>query len=77
MKNIRPGSLTATHPSYPMIVFWEDPVRVATDILKDYAGARCEASLQELIGLVKSLKNEGPADDRKGWVETNRCKEQI
>lgn len=52
-------------------------MRVATDILKDYAGARCEASLQELIGLVKSLKNEGPADDRKGWVETNRCKEQI
>lgn len=33
----------AAEPTNPS--FFEDPVKVATDILKDYAGARCEASL--------------------------------
>jgi hypothetical protein len=49
--------------------FLSDPAKVAADILKDYAGARSEASLQEIIGLVQSLRNEGtPADDRKGYA---------
>ena len=44
-----------------------DPVEVAKNIIKDYAGARCEATLPELIGLVKGLLDEGQGmDDRKG-----------
>jgi linoleate 10R-lipoxygenase len=48
----------------------DDPVKVATNILKDYAGARQAATLPELVGLVKSLMSDGePSDDRKGNTE--------
>lgn len=44
----------------------DDPAAVAAAIIKDYAGARCAATVPQLIALVKSLKSEGPSDDRKG-----------
>ncbi|TWU70930.1 hypothetical protein ED733_001561 [Metarhizium rileyi] len=48
----------------------DDPAAVAAAIIKDYAGARCAASLPQLIELVKSLKNaDEPSDDRKGNTE--------
>jgi len=44
----------------------DDPVSLATDVLKDYIGARGKATLPELIGLFKALSSDGPSDDRKG-----------
>jgi hypothetical protein len=47
--------------------FLSDPVKVATDLLKDYGGLRGQASLQEIVGLIKGLTNKGqPLDDKKG-----------
>ena len=44
----------------------DNPTQFATDILKDYASARGQASLAELVQLFQSLKSGGPSDDRKG-----------
>lgn len=60
------GEPYADTPKRPNPSFLEDPVQVATEILKDYAGARSEVTLPELISLVKSLKSGGPVDDRQG-----------
>lgn len=47
--------------------FLSDPVAIATDLLKDYAGVRSEASLPEIVGIIKELLAEGqPLDDKKG-----------
>lgn len=47
--------------------FLSDPVKVATDLLKDYAGLRSQASLPEIVDLIKGLMNPGePLDDKKG-----------
>ncbi|KAG9253117.1 uncharacterized protein F5Z01DRAFT_175200 [Emericellopsis atlantica] len=48
--------------------FLSDPVRVASDLFKDYATLRSEASLTEVVGLIKGIMNEGePIDDKKGY----------
>lgn len=47
--------------------FFADPVKVATDLLKDYAGLRSQASIPEIVELIKELMNPGqPLDDKKG-----------
>lgn len=47
--------------------FLSDPVKVAADLLKDYAGVRNQASASEIVDLVKQLLNPGePLDDKKG-----------
>ena len=47
--------------------FLSDPVKVATDLLKDYAGVRSQASIPEIVELIKELMNPGePLDDKKG-----------
>ncbi|KAJ3562058.1 hypothetical protein NPX13_g8709 [Xylaria arbuscula] len=51
--------------------FFSDPVKVATDLLKDYAGLRSQASVPEIVELIKQLMNPGqPLDDKKGQVNT-------
>ncbi|KAI0508307.1 heme peroxidase [Xylaria bambusicola] len=50
--------------------FFSDPVKVATDLLKDYSGLRSQASIPEIVELIKELKNPGqPLDDKKGTTE--------
>ncbi|KAF4976448.1 hypothetical protein FZEAL_6886 [Fusarium zealandicum] len=47
-----------------------DPVKLATDILKDYSGIRSQASIPELAALIKELLQKGePLDDKKGTTE--------
>lgn len=47
--------------------FFANPLKVATDILKECEGVRSQASLPELVGLIKELLHKGePLDDRKG-----------
>ncbi|KAI8623543.1 heme peroxidase [Xylariaceae sp. FL1651] len=54
----------------PSSSFLSDPVKVATDLLKDYSGLRSTASVQEIVGLIKELMNPGqPLDDKKGTTE--------
>ncbi|KAI1858014.1 uncharacterized protein JN550_012907 [Neoarthrinium moseri] len=49
--------------------FFADPLKVATDLLKDGAGVKKEVSLPELVGLIKGLLQEGePLDDKKGQL---------
>lgn len=51
-----------------------DPLKLATDLLRDYAGVRNQASLPELLGLIKELLNKGePLDDKKGYVSHMQC----
>ncbi|KAI1430665.1 linoleate diol synthase [Xylaria sp. CBS 124048] len=58
------------NPSQSTSSFLSDPVKVATDILKDYVGVRSQASLPEIVGLIKDLTNPGqPLDDKKGTTE--------
>lgn len=46
-----------------------DPLKLATDILKDYSGVRTQVSVQELAGLIKGLTQKGqPLDDKKGYA---------
>jgi linoleate 10R-lipoxygenase len=50
--------------------FLADPVKVATNLLKDYAGLRSQASPQEIVELIKQLTNPTePLDDKKGTTE--------
>ncbi|KAI0555851.1 heme peroxidase [Xylaria curta] len=50
--------------------FLSDPVKVATDLLRDYAGLRSQASIPEIVELIKELMNPGePLDDKKGTTE--------
>ncbi|KAK1593424.1 linoleate diol synthase [Colletotrichum navitas] len=50
--------------------FFSDPTKVATDLLKDYAGLRSQTSPAELAGLIKELLQKGqPLDDKKGTTE--------
>ncbi|KAI0205662.1 heme peroxidase [Astrocystis sublimbata] len=50
--------------------FLSDPVKVATDLLKDYKGLRSQASVPEIVELIKGLMNPGqPIDDKKGTTE--------
>jgi linoleate 10R-lipoxygenase len=50
--------------------FFADPLKVAKDLLKDYAGLRSEVSPTEIAGLIKELFEKGePLDDRKGTTE--------
>ncbi|KAI0379935.1 heme peroxidase [Hypomontagnella monticulosa] len=50
--------------------FFSDPLGVATDLLKDYAGLRSETSPTELAGLVKELLQKGePLDDKNNNTE--------
>lgn len=46
---------------------FSDPTKVATDLVKDYAGLRSVASVPQIAGLIKELLNKGqPLDDKKG-----------
>lgn len=46
-----------------------DPLKLANDLLRDYAGVRSQASVSDLLGLIKELMNKGePLDDKKGYV---------
>ncbi|PHH71179.1 hypothetical protein CDD82_6708 [Ophiocordyceps australis] len=48
----------------------DNPVQVATDLLRDYAGLRSQASVPEIVGLINELVRPGqPLDDRKGTTE--------
>lgn len=50
--------------------FFSDPVKVAADILRDYASVRSQTSQAELVGVIKELLQKGqPLDDKKGQVE--------
>ncbi|KAI1427522.1 heme peroxidase [Xylaria sp. FL1777] len=50
--------------------FLSDPVKVATELLKDYSGLRSQASIPEIVELIKELMNPGePLDDKKGTTE--------
>ncbi|OTA83095.1 hypothetical protein M434DRAFT_16794 [Hypoxylon sp. CO27-5] len=47
-----------------------DPVKIATELLKDYSGLRSEVSPTELVDLIKQLFEKGqPLDDKKGTTE--------
>lgn len=44
-----------------------DPTKLATDLLKDYAGLRGKVSVSDLVGLLAELTQKGqPLDDKKG-----------
>ncbi|KAI0415155.1 heme peroxidase [Xylaria grammica] len=50
--------------------FLSDPVKVATELLKDYSGLRSQASIPEIVELIKELTHPGePLDDKKGTTE--------
>ncbi|KAI0116392.1 heme peroxidase [Nemania sp. FL0031] len=64
------GEAYADHPKQSSTDFLADPVKVATALLKDYAGLRSQASLPEIVELIKELTNPGePLDDKKGTTE--------
>lgn len=46
----------------------DDPIKLATDIIKEYAGVRTQASIPQLAELIKELTIEKgkPLDDKKG-----------
>lgn len=47
--------------------FFSDPVKIATDLLKDYSGLRSEASVPQIVSLIKELLQKGqPLDDKNG-----------
>lgn len=53
--------------------FFSDPVKVAADILKDYASVRSQTSQAELVGVIKELLQKGqPLDDKKGQVRASQ-----
>jgi hypothetical protein len=46
---------------------FSDPLKLATDLLKDYAGVRSQASVADIVGLLNDLAHKGePLDDKKG-----------
>lgn len=46
---------------------FSDPLKLATDLLKNYAGVRSQVSVKELAELIKELMSSGqPLDDKKG-----------
>ncbi|KPM36966.1 Psi-producing oxygenase A [Neonectria ditissima] len=48
----------------------DDPTKLATDLLKDFAGLRSQVSVPEVAGLIKELMQKGqPLDDKKGTTE--------
>ncbi|ROT36144.1 heme peroxidase [Sodiomyces alkalinus F11] len=48
----------------------DDPLKIATQLVKDYAGVRSQASIPELAGLIKQLRSKGePLDDKQGTTE--------
>ncbi|KAI0404808.1 heme peroxidase [Xylaria palmicola] len=50
--------------------FLSDPVKVATDLLRDYSALSSQASLPEIVNLIKELTIPGqPLDDKKGTTE--------
>ncbi|KAF4774550.1 linoleate diol synthase [Colletotrichum scovillei] len=50
--------------------FFNDPAKIAADILKDYVSVRGQTSPAELVGLIKELLSKGePLDDKKGTTE--------
>ncbi|KAI8944722.1 heme peroxidase [Xylaria longipes] len=50
--------------------FLSDPVKVATGILKDLGSVGRQASIPEIVQLIKELVNPGePLDDKKGTTE--------
>ncbi|KAM5353671.1 hypothetical protein ACJ41O_000321 [Fusarium nematophilum] len=49
---------------------FSDPLKLAQDLLKDYAGVRSQASVTDIVGLIKELLQKGePLDDKKGTTE--------
>lgn len=45
----------------------DDPLKIATALVKDYAGVREAASIPQLAELIRELVEKGkPLDDRKG-----------
>lgn len=45
----------------------DDPLKLARQLVRDYAGVRSQATVPELVGLIKQLMNKGePLDDRQG-----------
>jgi linoleate 10R-lipoxygenase len=47
--------------------FFNDPAKIAADLLRDYAGLRSQITPAEIVGLVKELLSKGePLDDKKG-----------
>ncbi|KAI6090870.1 heme peroxidase [Hypoxylon rubiginosum] len=50
--------------------FFSDPTKIATDLVKDYAGLRSVASVPQIAGLIKELLNKGqPLNDKNGNTE--------
>lgn len=48
---------------------FSDPLKLATDLLRDYSGVRSQVSVQELASLIQGLIQKGePLDDKKGYV---------
>jgi hypothetical protein len=48
---------------------FSDPLKLATDILKDYSGVRSQVSVKELAAILQGLSQKGePLDDKKGYV---------
>ncbi|KAL2753091.1 hypothetical protein ACRALDRAFT_2044747 [Sodiomyces alcalophilus JCM 7366] len=62
------GNGDAHHGSRDFLL--EDPVKIATQLVKDYAGVRRMASIPELAALIRQLLHKGePIDDRQGTTE--------
>lgn len=61
------GETYSDSPQQSSTDFLADPVKVATALLKDYSGLRSQASLTDIVELIKELTNPGkPLDDKKG-----------
>ncbi|GAP85595.1 putative linoleate diol synthase [Rosellinia necatrix] len=64
------GEAYGEAPRQSSAKFLADPAQVAANLLKDYAGLRSQASIPEIVGLIKELTNPGePLDDKKGTTE--------
>ncbi|KAH6886177.1 heme peroxidase [Thelonectria olida] len=49
---------------------FSDPLKLATDLLKDYSGVKSQVSPKELAALLQGLTQKGePLDDKKGTTE--------
>lgn len=62
------GDTYATVKDGGSLDFFDNPVKVATDLLRSYEGIQNEASLADVVGIIKELTvDKGkPLDDRKG-----------
>lgn len=55
-----------------------DPLKLATDLLKDYSGLRSQASVKEIAELIKEVLSSGePLDDKKGYVDSTSVRDHV